>query len=61
MFVCRSERLFIIGGKTAVHSADSNSWVLSSGDFQSILIYDTAHHQAISMATIGDIPPSRYR
>ncbi|CAO0799971.1 unnamed protein product [Mucor circinelloides] len=55
-----SERLFIIGGKTAVHSADSNSWVLSSGDFQSILIYDTAHHQAISMATIGDIPPARY-
>ncbi|CAO3613779.1 unnamed protein product [Mucor fragilis] len=55
-----SERLFIIGGKTAVHSADANSWALSSAGFQSILIYDTAHHQAISMATIGDIPPARY-
>ncbi|CEP09389.1 hypothetical protein [Parasitella parasitica] len=55
-----SERLFIIGGKTAVHSTDSNSWVQSSGDFQSVLVYDTAHHQAITMAAIGDIPPARY-
>ncbi|KAK4510035.1 carnitine O-acetyltransferase yat1 [Mucor velutinosus] len=55
-----SERLFIVGGKTAVHSADANSWTLASGGFQSILIYDTANHQAISMATMGDIPPARY-
>jgi hypothetical protein len=53
--------LFIIGGKTAVYSTDNNNWALSSGDFQSVLVYDTVTHQGISMATIGDIPPARYR
>ncbi|KAI9480728.1 MAG: hypothetical protein EXX96DRAFT_563968 [Benjaminiella poitrasii] len=55
-----SDRLFIIGGKAAVFSSDLNSWTFSSGDFQSILVYDTTQHQAITMATIGDIPPARY-
>lgn len=54
-----NERLFIIGGKTAVHSNDNN-WALSSGDFQSVLVYDTVTRQSISMATIGEIPPARY-
>ncbi|KAG2193233.1 hypothetical protein INT47_010708 [Mucor saturninus] len=55
-----SDRLFILGGKTAVHSED-NSWVGASfGDFQNVLVFDTVSHQAITMATIGDIPPARY-
>ncbi|OBZ83425.1 Kelch repeat-containing protein 2 [Choanephora cucurbitarum] len=53
-----SERLFIVGGKTAVYTDDQ--WVTSPGDFQSILIYDTAHQQAVNMATMGTIPPSLY-
>lgn len=79
-YLSSSDRLFILGGKTAVYSADNN-WVGTSfGDFQSILgklfaliyceinnlaffllVFDTLSHQASTMATIGDIPPARYR
>ncbi|KAI8052561.1 uncharacterized protein B0P05DRAFT_591734 [Gilbertella persicaria] len=55
-----SERLFIIGGKTAVYASDLDHWVTSPVDLQSVLIYDTVQHQAVTMAALGNIPSSRY-
>ncbi|KAI7897962.1 uncharacterized protein BX663DRAFT_583041 [Cokeromyces recurvatus] len=55
-----SNRLFIMGGKTTIFSSELNAWTFSPSDFQSILVYDTTQHQAVTMATIGDVPPARY-
>ncbi|KAI8993644.1 hypothetical protein BDB01DRAFT_777012 [Pilobolus umbonatus] len=55
-----SNYLFIMGGKSVIKSSSDSNWIVSPGDFQSILIFDTERHQSITMATIGKIPPSSY-
>ncbi|KAG0187230.1 hypothetical protein DFQ28_006695 [Apophysomyces sp. BC1034] len=46
-----NNRLFIFGGKTVIQQQSLTA------DFQSVLVYDTVENKAVTMATIGDIPP----
>lgn len=48
------DKLFVFGG-VALDSSDK-----LYADFQSVLVFDTVQNTALSMATIGDIPPARY-
>ncbi|KAI9310965.1 hypothetical protein BX666DRAFT_2032457 [Dichotomocladium elegans] len=52
-------QLFILGGKTAIRNATEGDWIMRSADFESVLIFDTIKNQAVTMATIGDIPNGR--
>ncbi|ORX56401.1 hypothetical protein DM01DRAFT_1406705 [Hesseltinella vesiculosa] len=49
-------QLFILGGKTAMINATTNTWIVDGADFRSVLVFDTISYNAISMATIGNIP-----
>ncbi|KAI9246255.1 hypothetical protein BDA99DRAFT_543349 [Phascolomyces articulosus] len=48
------DKLFIFGGTVYV---DETTRIYA--DFQSVLVFDPKENKAVSMATIGDIPPSR--
>ncbi|ORZ02348.1 hypothetical protein BCR43DRAFT_6742 [Syncephalastrum racemosum] len=49
------DQLFIMGGTAAYD--DSLKFY---ADFGSVLVFDVVNYKAMSMATIGDIPPTRY-
>ncbi|KAI8379271.1 uncharacterized protein BYT42DRAFT_321055 [Radiomyces spectabilis] len=50
-------QLTILGGEPAVFNSSSNTWVTALPGLQSILVFDTIQLQAVSMITLGDIPP----
>ncbi|KAG2222289.1 hypothetical protein INT45_006968 [Circinella minor] len=51
---CNQDKLFVFGGTIYV---DQSTRLYA--DFRSVLVFDTAENKAVSMATIGDIPPPR--
>ncbi|KAI8139751.1 hypothetical protein BJV82DRAFT_243117 [Fennellomyces sp. T-0311] len=47
------DKVFVFGGTTNVGGSPTHA------DFGSVLVFDTIENKAVSMATIGDIPPPR--
>ncbi|KAI9494560.1 hypothetical protein BDB00DRAFT_818552 [Zychaea mexicana] len=48
------DKVFVFGGIVYLDSSTREY-----ADFQSVLVFDTIENKALSMATIGDIPPAR--